>query len=130
MNIVKNILNNTGLILILILYILSGIGKINNFDKTSKILMKKFLIKLNLIFFKLIIIGVIILLIGGSSFLIYANFTKKFNLIRKIILSALIIFTILATLLYHYPPVGADKYHFLKNLSITGAFTYALSNLF
>ena len=129
MNIVKNILNNTRLILILILYILSGIGKINNFDKTSKILMKiSNKIKFNI--FKLIIIGVIILLIGGSSFLIYANFTKKFNLIRKIILSALIIFTILATLLYHYPPVGADKYHFLKNLSITGAFTYALSNLF
>jgi uncharacterized membrane protein YphA (DoxX/SURF4 family) len=122
----NTILRKIGVILLLILYIMSGIKKIFSFKATSEVLSKKFPIKFPLWFFKLSMIGVIILLTAGSGFLLYDTFFNVNKLISTLIIIAMICFTIMATFLFH-PPL-TDKIHFMKNISIIGAFFLLLSS--
>lgn len=119
-----------GIILFLILYLLSGFNKALNFIPTVELTQTKFPIKLPLWFFKLTIVGVIILLTIGSLLLIVNTFTNKFNKLAFYTTICMILFTIMATLMFHYPPVGADKYHFQKNLSIIGGFFIILGDFY
>jgi uncharacterized membrane protein YphA (DoxX/SURF4 family) len=41
----------------------------------------------------------------------------------------LAVFTVLATLIYHFPPFGSEYYAFMKNLTATGGLM-VLSTLF
>jgi len=117
---------NTTLIsalLINLLYYASAYGKINNLTGTAKGLKNVFWIKrLPLSFFQFTIFCVIILLIVASSIIILASINKKYNLYAKLSCYALIAFTILATLLYHFPTDPSQRINFMKNLSIIGGF--------
>lgn len=125
---INDILLKVGTVMILLMFILSGIGKIKNFDKVSKGLMKRFPIKLPLFFFKLAITGVIILLSGGSLFILYSLFANKFRKIASYIIMLLIVFTIAATLLYHFPKPKSKNIPFWSNITITGAFVLMLNS--
>jgi uncharacterized membrane protein YphA (DoxX/SURF4 family) len=124
----NTILKKIGVVLLLVLYVMSGIKKIFTFNDTSKALESKFPIKFPLWFFKLSMVGVIILLTAGSGFLLYDTFFNVNKLISILIIIAMIIFTIMATFLFH-PPL-TDKIHFMKNTSIVGAFFLLLSSHF
>ena len=114
-------------LLINFLYLMSAYGKINNFEATSKGLKKIFWIKgLPLWFFKFTIFCVIILLIAAPCVMLYSLYDKKYKYYGKLSIYALILFTILATLLYHFPTDPSERINFLKNLSIIGGF-FALS---
>ena len=125
---INDILLKGGSIMILLMFILSGISKIKGFDKVSKGLMKRFPIKLPLFFFKLSLVGVIILLLGGSSFILYSLFANKFRKIASYIIMLLIVFTIAATLLYHFPKPNNRNIPFWSNVTITGGFVLMLNS--
>ena len=120
--------NKIGVIVFLILYFLSGYNKALNFMPTVNMTMAKFPIKFPLWFFKLTIVGVISLLTAGSGLLVYSTFTNKYKKLAFYTTILMIIFTIMATLMFHFPPYGDQKYHFQKNLSIVGGFFLLLGN--
>ena len=110
-------------LLINLLYYASAYGKINNLTGTAKGLKNIFWIKgLPLSFFQFTIFCVIILLIVAPSIILLASINKKYNLYAKLSCYALIAFTILATLLYHFPTDPSQRINFMKNLSIIGGF--------
>ena len=110
-------------ILINILYYASAYGKINNLTVVAKGLKNIFWIQgLPLWFFQFTIFCVIILLIVAPSIIILASVNKNYKLYGKLSCYALIAFTILATLLYHFPTDPNEKINFMKNLSIIGGF--------
>ena len=94
----------TSILCLCLLFIVSAIGKINNFSGTVKSLKSVFWIKkLPIWFYQLAILGVIVLLICAPTTLVYATFNPKYNLHAKYSCYALVTFTILATLLFHFP---------------------------
>ena len=57
---------------------------------------------------------------NGKSLLRFRKYSKLFKKISKIIIIALVLFTILATYLFHFPPVGREKYAVLTNICACG----------
>jgi len=120
--------NKIGIILFLAMYILSGVNKAFKFMPTVKLTQSKFPIKFPLWFFKLAIVGVVLLLTIGSGLMVYSTYTNKLRKYSYYTSILMIIFTIMATFLFH-PPL-TDKIHFMKNTSIVGAFFLLLSTHF
>ena len=97
------------------MFVISGLGKIKDFKSTSAGLQQRFPLGklLPLKFFQLSIFGVIVLLLLGPMILM-ANDIPYFKRMAPSLLSklaqlssiGLAIFTVLATLLYHLPPVS------------------------
>jgi uncharacterized membrane protein YphA (DoxX/SURF4 family) len=76
---------------------------------------------LPLILSKLIIIGVILLEIIAPFIISLSALTNSIKKIyTQIAILSLIVFTILATLIYHFPPYGGNYYSFMSNLSTIG----------
>ena len=103
-------------------YLLAGFNKLMNFKSTSDSFAKKFTY---LAPFAAIIISLVILLeIVAPLVMVYsaAKPNTKFTY-GNMASSALIIFTVLATLMYHFPPtVKENKMPFLRNVSLIGGF--------
>lgn len=113
-------------LLILAIFVIAGINKINGFDGIVKgfrgILPKK-LQKLPLFVFQIIIIIVILIEIVCPLLIVYMDNDSNTQLttnIRNYSLYALIGFTALATILYHNPMDKSQMNNFLKNLAIIG----------
>ena len=108
-------------ILITLMFFLSGIEKIYRFSKTTMDFSNKINIPLTLS--KLVISGVILLEIIAPIIIVSYTFTGLFNLfpLFKTSLISLIVFTILATIMYHNPFKGGKNYYeFITHLSIIG----------
>lgn len=107
-------------IYITLLFFLSGFHKIKDFISVTKGFMKK--TKLPLTLAKIIISGVILLeIIAPLIISLYSyNSNPKLYAYTKLSLLGLILFTILATFLYHFPPFGSNYYSFMSNLSTLG----------
>ena len=108
-------------VLITLMFFLSGIEKIYTFTKTTMNFSNKTNIPLALS--KLVISGVILLEIIAPIIIISYTFTGLFNLLPlfKTALISLIIFTILATIMYHNPFKSSKNYYtFITHLSIIG----------
>jgi uncharacterized membrane protein YphA (DoxX/SURF4 family) len=107
-------------IYITLLFFLSGFDKIKNFTQVAK----GFMNKTNLpIMLSKIIIGVVILLEIVAPFIIslYSyNHNPMLYTYTKMSLLGLILFTILATVIYHFPPFGSNYYSFMSNISTLG----------
>ena len=110
----RSVFDKIGIILILILYIFSGINKILNFNNTVEVLQSKKLIFESELFSQISIVIVILLLTIGSILLIISLFNENntFKLIGKYLNISFIIFTIMATLLFHYPNNEDQVIHF------------------
>lgn len=114
-----------GALCLLTLFIGSGINKITNFGGTVNVLSKKPGFKMMPKTISQIAIALaIVLLVVGSLYILYSIFMKQENknkVCYNVILGALIIFTILATLLFHNVVIDpSQKIHFMKNLAIVG----------
>lgn len=107
-------------ILVTLLFVLSGIKKTQDVTGTAKYLQSKVKMNIDFNLYKLAILGVIILQIFGPLIILYHIHTKKYKSYAKLSVNLLILFTILATLIFHYPPVGKDYYSFMSNLSTLG----------
>lgn len=107
-------------ILISLIYVKAGFSKINNFTSTVKGLKEMFPLKsLPNKFYELAILLVIVIEIVAPLILILSNFVPILFNAARIAIYSLIIFTILATLLYHSNE-GLMKLIFDKNLAIIG----------
>lgn len=107
-------------IYITLLFFLSGFHKIQDFKQVVKGFMTKTNIPVT--FSKIIITGVILLEIVAPFIIsLYSyNSNPRLYTYTKLSLLGLIVFTILATLLYHFPPFGSNYYSFMSNLSTLG----------
>jgi uncharacterized membrane protein YphA (DoxX/SURF4 family) len=108
-------------ILITLMFFLSGIEKIYTFSKTTMDFSNKINIPLTLS--KLVISVVILLEIIAPIIIIMYTFTGLFNLLPffKTALVSLIVFTIVATIMYHNPFKNSKNYYeFITHLSIIG----------
>lgn len=115
-------------IMILLMYFFAGINKVLNFNSTALGLKSKLLKnKLPLIIYKCIIFLVIVLEICAPILILISIQTNSYNLEAYYSCITLGLFTILATILYHFPPYGANYYAFMKNLTATGSL-FLLSN--
>ena len=114
--------------LLLLIFLLSGFNKLFNLQQTANYLKNKinFIFKINFnipnIFYILSIIIAIIIQIGCSSYILYSIYNNLYKSNNYLIYSiyAIIGFTILATLIFHFPPIGKDYNSFMSNLSIIG----------
>jgi len=114
-------------IFITLLFFLSGLSKIKNFMDVTKGFITK--VKLPLGLGKLplalgkFIIGMVILLeiVAPLIITLYAyNPVSQLRMYTQVSIIGLVIFTILATVLYHFPPTGSNFYSTMSNLSTTG----------
>jgi putative oxidoreductase len=117
-----------GSICLLSLYIYSSYGKIMDIDGTAISLHNKLLPIVNfpMNLCVLAIIGVIILELFGSLFIIYSIYTDKYKEYLYNVVLLFIVFNVVVTMLYHYPNNKKELVNFLKNLSITGGFILLL----
>lgn len=114
-----------GALCLLALFIGSGINKITNFESTADLLSKKSGFNMiPKIIVRLVILLSIVLLVVGSLYILKTIFMKRESaekLFYNLTVGALIIFTILATLLFHNVVMDpSQKIHFMKNLAIVG----------
>ena len=111
-------------ILLTAMFFLSGINKLNNFTKTVDNFKGKisYALNINEYIYKIIIIFVIILEILAPIVIVYYYTTGKFKAFSNYTVYSLIIFIILATLLYH--PLNINDYFksipFWANISLIG----------
>ncbi len=116
--------------MILLMYFLAGINKARNFAGTVSGLKNMFFVKkLPNLFYQLAIFIVIVLEILAPIIILYSLQTNMYNDLAYYSSVGLAVFTVLATLIYHFPPVGGEYYAFMKNLTATGSLML-LSTLF
>lgn len=114
-----------GSVCLLTLYLLSAIGKTLNLSGSAKYLQSKLkFLPTGLCIFAIVM--VIILKIFASSFILYSAYTNKHKRFAYYSVIALILFNILTTLIFHFPPVDKEYINSLKNLAITGGFVLLL----
>jgi uncharacterized membrane protein YphA (DoxX/SURF4 family) len=116
-----------GSVCLLILYIYSSYGKIIDINGTAESLRSRVTLPMNLCV--LAIIGVIILELFGSLFVIYSIYTDKYKEYLYYTVWLFILFNIAASLIYHNPFEKKQLNNFLKNLSITGGFIILLDHV-
>lgn len=105
--------------IMMIMFFLSGIDKMINFYKISNEFTKKTPVKIPIqLAYMAIIIAIIIELI--APILINVGLIKKNKRLVFYSTLSLIVFTVLATLLYHFPPTGYQYYPFMSNLTTIG----------
>ena len=108
-------------ILLLFIFIVAGVGKITNFTDTATGMKNMTNLKfLPNIFFKFAIFMAVLIEIGASLIVIGNIFNLTSNKLAKYSIISLIIFTILATLIYHFPTNPGQKNPFMKNVAIIG----------
>jgi uncharacterized membrane protein YphA (DoxX/SURF4 family) len=116
--------------MILFMYFLAGVNKARNFSQTVSGLKNMFFLKnLPNLFYQLAIFLVIVLEIVAPLVILYSLQTNLHTNLAYYSSVGLAIFTSLATLIYHFPPVGGEYYAFMKNLTATGSLML-LSTLF
>jgi hypothetical protein len=114
-----------GSLCLLTVYLLSAFSKVQNINGTAQYLQSNLtFLPINLCI--LAIILVILFQSLGSSFILYSAFTNKYKQIAYYIVLGFIAFNILASLIFHFPPIGTEYMNFIKNLSITGGFILLL----
>lgn len=105
--------------IMMIMFFLSGIDKMINFYKISNEFTTKTPVKIPIqLAYMAIIIAIIIELV--APILINVGLIKKNKRLVFYSTLSLIVFTILATLLYHFPPTGYQYYPFMSNLTTIG----------
>jgi hypothetical protein len=95
----------------------SGAEKLFGITKTSKLLQSKINLPLTLCI--LVIVGVIMLELIGPGVIVYSASTNSKKNIAKLAIIGLIIFTVLATILFHM----SEPSQILKNLCVVGGLT-------
>ena len=107
--------------MILLMYFIAGVNKFLHFNSTVSGFKKMFFMKkLPGLFYQLAIALVVILEIVAPVIIMYSIQTGTMSKMACFSSIGLAIFTVLATLIYHFPPKGSNYYAFMKNLTATG----------
>jgi uncharacterized membrane protein YphA (DoxX/SURF4 family) len=107
-------------LLIVIMFILAGYGKSLNIMGTANTLKDKVQFDLPFNLYIGAILIVIFLQVIGSLTILYSSLTDNARYYAYLSSLGLAGFTILASMIFHYPPIGAEYYNFTKNMAITG----------
>jgi hypothetical protein len=108
--------------LILLMYFLAGISKAVNFSSTVKGFHEMFFLpNLPKLFYDLAIFGVVLLEILAPIIIMFSLYTNTYTEYAYYSSIGLAIFTVLATLIYHFPTKEGQYYAFMKNLTATGS---------
>lgn len=123
-----------GTLILLSIYFIAGLKKVTNIHNISKGLKTKLKslslpLPLPLFLCQITIFLVVILEIFAPLMIVYALFNKQYTSYAYISTILLSVFTILATLLYHFPSDPSQYNYFMKNVSIIGGLII-LSNFF
>lgn len=110
------------------MFLLSGIHKFQGFSSTVNGFMDKTGLSNNIS--TLAILLAAILQVTASSIIMYESYydTGKYRKIAKLSCYALAVFTIAATLIYHFPPTGKTYYPFISNVTTFGALLLLAKN--
>ena len=109
--------------LLTIMFFLSSFSKIKDYPNVVKGFKKRFEKKLfNIpdIFYNLAIVIAICIQFFCPLIILYSIYNPKYKMYGFIASIWLIIFTILATYLYHFPPSGKEYYPFIGNVTTIG----------
>mgnify|MGYP001184249894 FL=1 len=107
--------------MILLMYFIAGVNKFLHFNATVNGFKKMFFMKkLPSLFYQLAIALVVVLEIVAPVIILYSIQTGTMSKMACFSSIGLAIFTVLATLIYHFPPKGSNYYAFMKNLTATG----------
>ena len=106
--------------LITLLFFAAGVRKLGKFPVTVNGFMKRMPSFPPLLLGQFIIVLVILLEIIAPLVIVYSFKTKKYTKHAYVSTLALLIFTVLATLLYHFPPYGSTYYPFMSNMATIG----------
>ncbi|AUF82714.1 hypothetical protein TetV_632 [Tetraselmis virus 1] len=111
-------------ILVTAMYMLSGLEKFTKVPKVAAGLQKRTVPSLPLMFYQVVVmISSSMLVLTSGVIMFAAGFKHSKPELRKWGKYAcyyLIAFTGLATLIYHFPPVGSTYYPFISNLTAIG----------
>lgn len=109
------------------MFFTSGIDKVLHFPKVVAGLEKRFPIDLPYTMHQLMIIIVILIELMAPIIILLTILKPKYKQYGVFACYSLIMFTILATLLYHFPPKGIQWYPFTSNITtIGGLFALAM----
>ncbi len=109
--------------LLTIMFFLSSFSKIKDFPNVVKGFKKSFEKKIfNIpdIFYNLAIVIAICIQFFCPLIILYSIYNPKYKMYGFVASIWLIIFTILATYLYHFPPSGKEYYPFISNVTTIG----------
>lgn len=124
----KQFIQQISILLLVCIFFVSGIGKIFNFNETVTGMRSKYILNIfPLWILKLVLVCVIILEIAAPLIILKASSDIRYHFYAILSIIGLIIFTIAATALYHFPPTQIQYYFFMKNVSIIGGLCSVLS---
>ena len=109
--------------LLTIMYFASSFSKIKNYPSVVDGFGKKFSKKLfNMphMFYMMSILVAIFIQFFCPLIIMYSIYNKKYRFFGSIACLILIVFTIKATYLYHFPPYGKEYYPFISNVTAIG----------
>lgn len=117
------------IICLVAIFFLAGLNKVGGFKGTVKGLQGRMLFRnLPQFFSTLAIAAVVVLEIAAPILMVYGLYDTRYRAMGYYSCAGLLLFTVLATALYHNPLVEpSQKMAFLKNLSIIGGLGCALS---
>lgn len=115
-------------IMLTLIFLIAGINKIFNFNGVVEDFNNR-LIFLPRFICKIIILAVIIIEIGCPSIIVYSFSSKKIKKFAHIALLMLIGFTVLVTLLYHFPSNMSQIIKFLSNTALLGGLWLLIEQL-
>ena len=107
-------------IIITFMFFVSGIDKLLHFNKVVSGFEKRFPTQMFPYFHELAILIALILEIVAPIVIVYSIYNKKYYTSAIVATIALIVFTIIATLIYHFPPFGNTYYPFISNITTLG----------
>jgi putative oxidoreductase len=110
------------ILLLVLIFFIAGFNKIFSFDKTVNGLLHKPLFSSFPRFLSVLAIVIVIIIeIIAPIVIVYGSYDTRYSHYVKYGILSLILFTIMATLLYHNPFVDPkEKINFMKNLAIIG----------
>tara|TARA_Y100000389_G_C17396556_1_gene482880 strand:- start:434 stop:817 length:384 start_codon:yes stop_codon:yes gene_type:complete len=120
----------SGTIMLLLVYFLAGLKKIKYFGMTASGLKEKLpmLKKLPLVFFKFLIFCTISIELAGPLMILFGQLYSTFEIYSQISIIALIVFTLIASFIYHFPSIKKEQTNFLKNLGLIGGLLVLYNN--
>lgn len=105
------------------MFFVSGIDKVMHFTKVVGGFERRFPVAMPRLLNQLAIVAAILIEIVAPIALVFAAYDKANSKSRRMGMMAalaLVVFTIAATLIYHFPPFGHQYYPFMSNLTSVG----------
>ena len=105
------------------MFFASGIDKLLHYNKVVIGLQKRLepSVSLHKYIIQLMIVFAIVIELFAPLIVVWSIFNKQYRYLGEYAMYSLIFFTVFATLIYHFPPLGIKWYPFSSNITTIGA---------